>query len=154
MVSLSVECRAQCADGLFPTYFSPLFAFLSRLVLPEYSSPDARVRHICDNYGALLCAVAGVCDPLGEDFFRYRSLSESLQMGQLDDPCVAPWRSEWGWEWVWVVVCGGVWWCVVVCGRAMCGFVWSFGLAGCGGGCNAFVFYFCIYCTVRWFCCA
>jgi hypothetical protein len=63
----------QREGGLFPPYFPALFVFMSRMVLPHLSSPDMRVRCLCDNYASLLHMCVGVCDPVGEAFFRHQS---------------------------------------------------------------------------------
>ena len=57
-----------------------LFAFLSDFVLPPFASADAKVRHICEHYGQLLGDAAGICDPVGEEFFRRRAAAIALSL--------------------------------------------------------------------------
>ncbi len=74
----------QHEDGLFPPYFSVLFAFASDFVLPPFASPDAKVLHVCQHYSQLLQDTCGIVDPAGEEYFKRRSAAMSAAMDPVE----------------------------------------------------------------------
>ena len=61
------------ASGVLPAEFSSFVYDFFVKVLLEAKTPDDRISLVCDEYGPLMKAMAGVDDPDGADFFRRRS---------------------------------------------------------------------------------